>query len=181
MSTSADTVQNIKNFADFWHASQNYGSHPYSYHLKKVRDLSLAALETIPFQSEFLSRNTVEAVAWGHDLFEDTEITPGLIQRTDRLVHDNILLITDPPGPNRKARKIQLYQNMEKQRLNPYYQSAFVVKLADRLANVIESVLTGNSTLQMYKKEQPNFERYVYLSNIATPFQEILTALVKSI
>lgn len=61
--------------------------------------------------------------------------------------------MTDEPGENRKARKAATYR-----KIKTAGPAAVALKLADRIANVENSVRTGNVQMQkMYAKEYEEF------------------------
>lgn len=127
------------------HAGQQYGGEfPYVIHLQAVESVLLR----FGIVDEFL-----RAVAWGHDLLEDTDLTyEDLCLFFGREIADTIADLTDPKGGNRAWRHMQSYPRIRRN------VNALVVKLADRTAN-IES---GGSKQSMYRKEYPEFKQFLY-------------------
>jgi len=143
-------------FASTKHAGQPYGTQPYTYHLESaVQQLHehVLGLDVL----RFYDHDVIICATWLHDVVEDTD-TPGSELR--RLfcnpVVDLVEAVTDGPGKNRRERKAGVYKAIRE--VGP---AALAVKLADRLANSLACGLSKDPTsvLDMYRKEQPGFER----------------------
>ncbi len=140
------------------HAGQRYGGESYfDGHLTVVAELCAKHPDAV-----------VEAAAWLHDAVEDTDLT---IERIDDWVHPDVgalvEMVTDPKGPNRRARKTALYERFHRMRLSDWRREPVAfVKLADRLANVRSCVATENrALLEMYAQEHPTFRRAFCLAD----------------
>ena len=127
------------------HGDQKYGILPYSYHLAAVVD---RLKEVVGLDPVLLS------AGWLHDTLEDTTETVeslaryGIPQEAITLVN----AVTDGKGGNRKERKERPYD------LIPKTTNSVLIKLADRLANVEESLRNQNmSMFSMYRKEHVVF------------------------
>lgn len=95
--------------------------------------------------------------AWLHDVVEDCGTPVSLIESEfGPYVARIVDALTDPPGPNRKARKAAAYP-----RIRAAGDEAVLVKLADRLANVTASLSHG-TYFNMYKKEHEAFRAALY-------------------
>jgi (p)ppGpp synthase/HD superfamily hydrolase len=165
-----------KSLAYHYHAGQIYGgSKPYTYHLDRVASIC----------AEFISSNYMEAseisevlmtLAYLHDIIEDTNIDPYLILKLfGRDIDAFLHLLTDETGENRKERKSKTYAKIdnflnvkaEQKKQNsidvkPYCQP-FIVKFADRIANLEESLLTHNiKNSKMYLSESKEFRKTYY-------------------
>lgn len=148
-------IDKVKKFATEAHAGQMYGEYPYSYHLCEVSNLV------------FEYGHFFQAVAWLHDVCEDTHILYNHIHNVfGEHIARNVHLLTDLPGDNRKERKAKTYARFKA--TDPLdFEEAFVVKVADRLANVRACVRTKNTDLlEMYRKEHPEFKEALYRPGI---------------
>lgn len=102
-------------------------------------------------------RETTDALifiaGWLHDAVEDTGLS---IQKVEEefgpVVAKVVYAVTDEPGANRKERHEKTYPKIK------VSEPATAVKLADRIANVLESIRNGSPTLKMYQKEHPGFK-----------------------
>jgi len=123
-----------------------------------------------------------EAVAWLHDVVEDTGRSTADIERLfGRPVSVAVACVTDPEGPNRRTKKARLHAQLAK--LDPEqadsYRMALLVKVADRLANVRASVAANDKRkLKMYRREHPEFRAAVERPPLFAPMWEELDALL---
>jgi guanosine-3',5'-bis(diphosphate) 3'-pyrophosphohydrolase len=152
-------VQSARGMAAYYHGlkHQFYNSAPYTYHLDAV--------------AKIVEKYGEDAVilAYLHDLFEDTDAPEEVVKETfgDFIFH-GVCLLTDPPGKNRKERKVNLYERLSLINWHDFgenylkYTIILVVKAADRLANTSHSVITKNPKLEMYKNEYPEFKKAIY-------------------
>lgn len=75
--------------------------------------------------------------------------------------------ITDGPGRNRKERKQKTYNKMQGIDVNGPCNLSLIVKTADRLANLEESVSDKkNDKISMYVKEHDQFKGAVFRPNL---------------
>lgn len=137
-------IRFIREFAINAHGSQKYGENLYVKHLDDVYEV----LKRFGFDKPEL----LEA-AYLHDIVEDTNIS---IQEIEKVfgwkISDLVWRVTSAEGKNRKERNERTYPKIA----GDYW--SIVLKLADRIANVEESIKTGSTLLHMYKKEYPYFK-----------------------
>lgn len=141
-------TQAARDFAIKAHGAQQYGPHPYSYHLDAV-----AAL-VAQFGEDF------EIVAYLHDTVEDTATTLDEIEATfGSKIAECVSILTDETGENRKARKAKTNAKLAA----TTNILALTVKAADRLANLLECQRdTSGGKLQMYRREHSAFREAAY-------------------
>ena len=144
-------MRDPRSYAAGHHAGQTYGSEPYMVHLEAV----VAIVSAIEGSEE------ARAVAFLHDVLEDTGATRADLAMTfGALVAFAVVLVTDPEGENRRARKALLHERLAKlhPRVSRAAHLALLVKAADRVANVRACVVDGDpSRLRMYRKEHAAF------------------------
>ena len=136
-------IEKAREFAFKAHGNQSYGGFPYMTHLEGV----VAVLKEFGFKND-----TLLAAGYLHDTLEDTSINYGDLEKefgtkVASIVYD----VTDELGRTRKERHEKTYP---KTALNG---QAIIVKLADRISNVRQSVRSGGK-LDMYKKEYVYFQ-----------------------
>ena len=86
-------------------------------------------------------------------------------------------ILTDEPGPDRKARKALTYAKMA--RVAAEYELALVAKVADRLANVRACVDAGNATmLEKYRDEHATFRPAVFRDGLCDAMWAELDRLI---
>lgn len=153
-------------FAVAAHGAQQYGKHPYSYHLDAV-----AALVE-PYGDEAV------AVAYLHDTVEDTAVTLAEIeQRFGPHVAACVALLTDEPGTSRKERKAKTYAKLAA--AQEALELALLVKAADRLANVRACLADRRlDLLQIYRSEQAAFRTAAWRPHLCQPLWAELDALL---
>lgn len=128
-------------FAQRVHGDQQYGIHPYKYHLDKV----------VGYAKQFNGTPTQLLAARLHDVIEDTAVSKAEVaSRFGSDVADVVDLVSnlDKSIPNWKR------QTYERVRSNP---DAVFVKLCDRMANTAE-----RGKIEKYKKEYPLFKQVLY-------------------
>lgn len=144
--------EKARQFAIKAHGEQKYGDFPYSVHLDAVAKIASKYGET------------AEAVAFLHDVVEDTDVTvDDIVREFGESVAEYVDILTDEPGKNRKERKRKTFQKMSQ--VSGDAEIALLVKASDRLANIKASITgsTGSkSLLRMYKKEHATFKEAVY-------------------
>ncbi len=139
-----------REFAIRAHGEQRYGDQPYSVHLDAVAAIAGPAYE---------------AIAYLHDVLEDTEASADEIERLfGGEVRRSVELLTDPDGPNRATRKRLLHERLRA--AGPELHGALVVKAADRLANLRESAANNPGLLAMYRREHEAFREAAYRSGL---------------
>lgn len=127
------------------HGDQKYGDKPYSAHLEAV----VGVIKEIGY-----AENTeLLCAAWLHDVLEDTDwdahalITNGVTPYVLALVD----AVTNQPGKNRAERHRLTYPRIAR------IPDAVTLKLADRIANVRESLANNPAMFALYKREYRNF------------------------
>lgn len=143
-----DLIGFAKQFATLAHsdAGQTYDGNPYATHLEAVAEVLMRYGET---------GKVMLAGARLHDVVEDVGIKISTIEDLfGSEVATLVGALTDEPGANRKERKAKTYPKIK---ATP---GAVQLKLADRIANVENGIVTRNKRMfLMYKKEQPEFEK----------------------
>lgn len=160
--------QEARAFAVEAHADQQYGEHPYSYHLDQVAELAR------PYGDEAV------VIAYLHDTVEDTEATLSEIEsRFGSKVAACVSLLTDEPGVNRKERKAKTYAKLTG--VTGPNEIALLVKAADRLANVRACVKDRKQSLwELYRSEQVTFRAAAYRPGLCDPLWSELEALLSA-
>lgn len=149
------------------HGDQKYGEHPYSFHLDAV-----AAL-VAPYEDSII-------LAYLHDTLEDTKLTKDEIEAVyGPFITCCVDLLTDQPGPNRKARKTATYARLQAIEAASPEHLVLTVKAADRLANVRQCVEDGNkSLLKMYADEHDAFLFAVFRKEVNADLIEKIHVLL---
>lgn len=131
------------------HARQTYGGEPYRVHLQAVVDV----LTRFGCSLDDATAPCLIA-AHLHDCIEDTSLTREDIEEGfGKQIGDIVWAVTDEPGLSRRERKPATYAKTAGSTIE-----AILVKLADRIANVENSIkFPGSGFLEMYRKEQPLF------------------------
>jgi (p)ppGpp synthase/HD superfamily hydrolase len=134
------------------HQYQPYDIFPYEKHLIDVvniiKSYNLAGIYII--------------AAWLHDSIEDGNLTYNKIKRAfGEEVADIVLAVTDPIDmKNRKEKKAAVYKKINAN------TNALIIKLADRMANIKNSVRFQNtSKYKMYLDEKDSFRRELYFDS----------------
>lgn len=154
-------IDNFAQWAITKHADTNhmYDTYlPYEFHLRMVYKAALDWQHLLT-----ADRDAVLVAAWGHDLIEDARVSYndivtfiiGRLGRSDKFakeVAETIFAVTNNRGRNRKERANRDYYDGIK--LN---KSALFVKLADRIANLQYSKMTGSRQYEMYQREMLHF------------------------
>ena len=135
-------------FAIKAHSEQRYGEKPYEYHLQAV----INVLIRFGMQIDCETDAPLLIAAWLHDTLEDTALDKESIAcEFGAEVAELVWLVTDAQGRNRKERKAATYLKTRQS------EEAIILKLADRIANVEESLQKNAGLFQMYMKEQQFF------------------------
>ena len=136
------------------HGTQTYDGHPYYYHLEQVVDVL----------KEFGFTEDVYVISgYLHDTLEDTSISYNDIKKQFGLdVAEIVYAVTDELGRNRKERKYKTYPKIK---IN---EDAIIVKLADRIANVRNSLKHKPEMAEMYVKEFEIFKGELYNEKTST-------------
>lgn len=154
-----------REFAITRHGDQKYGEAPYAVHLDDV------AVLVQPYGP------TAVTVAYLHDVIEDSPTTLSEVRDAyGVLVADCVDLLTDPPGVNRRERKMALFARLKEVR--GVTELALVVKVADRLANLQACIEGKNlSLLQMYLNEHAAFQEAVFRPGLCDDLWGRISAL----
>lgn len=153
-------VRDAEIFAIAAHGNQQYGFHPYYKHLKDV----------VRICEHYGSY--AQVLAWLHDVLEDTACkTEQLVQVFGTEVAYDCQLLSDPPGVDRKTRKMLLNIRLADPETP---RMVLVVKAADRLANVRHSMLGNSSMLEKYRSEHQQFSNACKRAQLAEPIWEEL-------
>lgn len=136
-------------FAIKAHSEQYYCEKPYEYHLQAVINVLIRFGTRIDCETNA----PLLVAAWLHDTLEDTSLDKeGIAREFGVEVAELVWLVTDAQGRNRKERKAATYLKTKQS------EKAIILKLADRIANVEESLQNSAGLFQMYMKEQEFFQ-----------------------
>ena len=131
------------------HKGQTYDIYPYEKHLRDV----VAILKKHGFSGAIL------VAGWLHDTIEDTTITYSKLKNAfGKEIAEIVFAVTDELGRNRKERKEKTYP-----KIRSCGNSAIIVKLADRIANLEHSIRMGNNQKDMYQEEYKTFWSSLYI------------------
>ena len=130
------------------HGMQTYDGYPYYYHLEQVVDVLK--------EFGFIDDKYIIA-GYLHDVLEDTAISYNDIKLQFGVeVAEMVYAVTDELGKNRIERKEKTYPKIK---ANP---DATIIKLADRIANVRNSIKNNPEKREMYSKEYESFKEALY-------------------
>lgn len=167
-----DGAAAAREFAIAAHGDQRYGDAPYAVHLAAV----VAIVGALPSAA---SAPELAAVAWLHDVIEDTVVDEAALRgRFGGVIAAAVELLSDPPAANRRARKELLHRRLAA--LDPAEASAraaLIVKAADRLANARASAERA-SLLAMYRGEHREFRAAVFRAGLCDGIWAELDALL---
>lgn len=140
-----------REFAIVAHGEQRYGSRPYVAHLDEVAEI-VFGLDP---------GETATAIAYLHDVLEDTSALPEDIERQfGPFVRECVELLTDPAGETRKERKRILHERLRG--VPESHHLALAVKAADRLANLRNCARDNPSLYAMYRQEHAAFREAAF-------------------
>ena len=138
------SILRAKTYATEAHAGQTYGPYHYTKHLNDVYNVLVAY---------GVSDELVLMAAWMHDTIEDTQKRyEDVFEDFGKKTADLVYLLTDKRGKNRKERHEKTYP------LIATDPRATLVKVADRLANTMNSQHEKEKMFFMYEKEYPYFK-----------------------
>lgn len=142
-----NTLKKAATVAANAHKGQMYGNYPYYLHLGA----------TYTVAKHFGLSEGIQVACFLHDALEDTDISYAFIKESFGDVADMVLAVTDDPFLKPRAeRKKDTYK-----RIGKYGETAKLLKLCDRVANVEACFPTGlnpsTRKLEMYKAEHPEF------------------------
>lgn len=160
------SVTAAREFAIKAHGDQKYGTHPYVYHLDKVAEI------VRPWGDELMT------IAYLHDVLEDTDADfRNISWLFTEDVADCVYLCSDWIADSRQKQKRMANEEYAKAKWNLY--PALIVKAADRLANVTESVSAGNTAkLEMYRAEHAEFRAAAYRPMLCNQIWTALDSLL---
>jgi len=142
-----------KKFAQDAHKDQKYGGHPY---IKHLQDVYAVLIEQGIKDKEIL------CAAWLHDTIEDTSTSyEDILNTFSKEIADIVFAVTNEEGKNRKERNFKTYPKIKNNK------KATILKLADRIANVKESISNNPNLLEMYKKEYSSFREGIFNETFA--------------
>ena len=125
------------------HGNQTYDGYPYYYHLEEVVDI----LKEFGF-----TEDKYIIAGYLHDVLEDTAVSYNDIKnKFGEEVAEIVFAVTDELGRNRKERKKKTYPKIA------VNKDAIIIKLADRLANMRNSLKKGHRMNEMYREEYTQF------------------------
>jgi (p)ppGpp synthase/HD superfamily hydrolase len=147
-------IGDASDFAVKRHGEQKYGRKPYHVHL----------LDVVNVQKRFhdwseLTQELIDA-SWLHDTIEDTDVTYGdILFSFNRKTADLVFAVSNEEGKTRKERHIRVYSKIRGT------EQAIILKLADRIANIEQSISYGrigrkpHKLFSMYLKEWEGFQK----------------------
>lgn len=142
------------------HTNHMYDTYlPYEFHLKMAANVCVDFQYLLPNlnNGETYFKDDVLLATWGHDLIEDTRVSYNDVKKELGYVSVEIIYaVTNDKGKNRKERASAKYY--EGIRNTP---GAVFVKLCDRIANVQYGAMTKSRMLEMYLKENEEFQKYL--------------------
>lgn len=137
------TILKAKAYAFEAHKGDMYGPYPYTKHLNDVYNTLVMVGVT---------DDLILMAAWMHDTIEDTMVVyEDLFEDFGKRTADLVYLLTDKRGRNRRERHEATYPLIAED------PRAVLVKLADRLANLMNSQHEKEKMFFMYEKEHPYF------------------------
>lgn len=141
------------------HEGRFYGDAPYFTHLEQV----------VRVCDYFSLGNEIAAACWLHDVLEDCDDSFCLLiaKEFEGKIFSAVWGVSDEPGENRKERKAKTYAKTD---ANP---DAVLVKLCDRIANVMASKNNSPSLFKMYREEHPEFMDKLHIMQRGGKFAEM--------
>lgn len=166
MITNHPLILKTRDYAIKAHAGTNhlYDGKPYEFHLQMVFDVAVEFIDKVGIKKLDDIHEIIGAACWGHDLIEDCRQTRNDVLKAteNEEVTEIIYALTNDKGRTRKERAGENYYKGIRET-----KGAVFVKLCDRIANVTYSKQTGESMLEKYKLENPEFLHYLFLDNNA--------------
>ena len=157
-------------FSNKAHFLKGYGNLPYQAHLFDVEYI----IVKFGYGEDTVDGYENRIAALLHDILEDTSFNYSDVKKIfGENVAEMVYLCADFKGRNRKQRKPDaLYEQMKE---NP---RAVIIKLADRIANVMFSIESGEM-IDTYRKEHKNFKDKLYTPGIGEEMWRCLDILLK--
>lgn len=145
--------------------NHKYGDKPYTFHLNMVYEVAQKFSYLVP-EAE---RENVYCGCWVHDIIEDARETYNdVLVNTNRTVAELAYALTNEKGRTRAERANDTYYQGIRDTPN-----ATFIKLCDRIANVTHSKEQGASMLDKYRKENPEFIKKLYRSELKDLIEHI--------
>lgn len=175
-----NTDRSAREYAKAAHGDQTYGQDlSYVYHLDHVYELAKGCVGKFWTGTEL---RLIEQLSYLHDVLEDTSVTEEqLAEHFGVLVMAGVKILTDEPGKNRRERKSKMNTKLGSLAVTPDGMNRFVliVKVADRLANVMNCIRTQEHGLwRMYAKEYSEFKAAAYRPGLCDDLWERLDLLM---
>jgi GTP pyrophosphokinase len=141
-------IQEAWGVAELAHQYQAYDIFPYTKHLRDV----VRILEENGFVNDYILSGIL------HDIIEDCNISYNKIKTVFGLnVAEMVFAVTDPKARNRREKKEKVYDDIRA------YPKSIIIKLADRIANIENSIQQRNwDKLKMYLKESDDFRMQLF-------------------
>lgn len=148
--------------------NQQYGNGlPYSFHLEMVVNFAQKYKHLIPVE-DF---NKVKSACWLHDTIEDCRINYNEIKKRFGLeIAEVVYAVTNNKGRSREQRADSAYYQGIRE-----VKYATFVKVCDRLANSLFSLMNGSSMFDKYVKEYAHFKYELYVEEYAEMFADLET------
>lgn len=141
------------------HGAQTYDGYPYYYHLEEVVDV----LKEFGF-----TEDKYMISGYLHDSIEDGATSYQKIKRKfGEEIAEIVYCVTDELGRNRKERKTKTYPKINGNR------DAVIVKLADRIANMRNSIKNDSPQKEMYMDEYIEFRNALSIHTEDNELQEM--------
>jgi (p)ppGpp synthase/HD superfamily hydrolase len=165
-------IKLAQEYATRVHAAQTYDQYPYFHHLEAVYNVLIRA----GFKEDDQQALDILTAAWLHDALEDTTTSYSDLKKLFGLnVAEMVFCVTDELGRNRKERHAKTYPKVRSN------TNAIILKLADRVANMLHSISTDNrDKLKMYIEEFPEFQTQLRLYKHADVLWDDLTGIYTS-
>jgi 5'(3')-deoxyribonucleotidase len=165
---TGDVVERARNYAIRCHTKtkHTYNGKPYEFHLEMVYNQALKYAHLVPIDK----RNNFLAAAWVHDVIEDCRETYNdVAMATNGEVADLAYALTNEKGKNRIERANAKYFEGIRQVPN-----AVLLKVCDRLANLMYSIETSPSKTAMYISENESFVKHLNDGSCDSAFTDLM-------
>lgn len=112
-------------------------------------------MDAILSEAGFDKFSAVRIAAWLHDVLEDSEMftSEDLRKRFGDTITDIVERVTNEPGANRRERSLKTYPKTAE------HVDSIAVKVADRIANMEQSIHTFSRFGLLYLKEDVYFRQ----------------------
>jgi len=164
---SGDLIQTAMNYAISCHEKTNhlYDGKPYRIHLQMAYDFGCKYAYLLPKEGVDLAL----AACWVHDTIEDCRQTYNDVKKAcGEAVAEIAYALTNEKGRNRQERANEKYYAGIKDT-----RFADFVKICDRLANVKYSKDSRSRMIEVYRKENTNFQLKLWSPRYQALFDEL--------